>query len=93
MEKNRTALIKELHDNIAYSILVSIVLVVVTMITVAYLKMHEKPPEAAFTGRWVTGVVIFLTMNFVLTLLMILKRIYIMLNQTINKPFISKRIA
>ena len=93
LEQNRMALIKELHDNTAYSILVSIVLVVVTMITVAYLKMHEKPPETAFTGRWVSGAVIFLTTNFVLTLLMILKRIYIMLNQTINKPFISKRIA
>jgi hypothetical protein len=93
LTKNRLTLIKELHDNIAYSILVSIVLVVVAMITVAYLKMHEKPPDAAFTGRWVTGTVIFLTMNFVLTLLMILKRIYIMLNQTIDKPFVSKRIA
>jgi hypothetical protein len=92
LTKTRMALVKELHDNIAYSILVSIVLVVVTMITVAYLKVHEKPPEAAFTGRWVTASVIFLTMNFVLTLLMILKRIYIMLNQTIDKPFI-KRVA
>jgi hypothetical protein len=79
-----------LHDNIAYSIFVSIVIVVVTMVTVAYLKMREKPPEAAFTVWWVTGIVIFLTMNFVLTLLMILKRIYIMLNQTIDKPFIRK---
>jgi hypothetical protein len=93
LTKNRMALIKELHDNIAYSIVVSIFIVVVTMITVAYLKMHEKPPEAAFTGRWVTGTVIFLTMNFVLTLFMILKRIYIMLNQTINKPFIGKKTA
>jgi hypothetical protein len=92
LTKTRTALVKELHDNIAYSILVSIVIVVVTMTTVAYLKMHEHPPEAAFTVRWVAAVVIFLTMNFVLTLLMILKRIYIMLNQTIDKPFI-KRVA
>jgi hypothetical protein len=93
LSQNRTILIKELHDNIAYSILVSIVLVVVTMVTVAYLKMHERPPEAAFTVWWVTGTVIFLTINFVLTLLMILKRIYIMLNQNIGKPFINKRIA
>jgi hypothetical protein len=92
LTKTRMALVKELHDNIAYSILVSILIVVVTMTTVAYLKMHEKPPEAAFTGRWVTASVIFLTMNFVLTLLMILKRIHIMLNQTIDKPFI-KRVA
>lgn len=92
LTKTRMVLIKELHDNIAYSILVSIIIVVVTMVTVAYLKMHEKPPEAAFTVRWVTGTVIFFTMNFVLTLLMILKRIYVMLNQTIDKPFI-KRVA
>ena len=93
MAKNRT-MVKELHDNIAYSILVSIVLVVVTMITVAHLKMHERPPEVAFTGPWVTGTVIFLTLNFILTLLMSnLKRIYIMLDQTIGKPFISKKSA
>jgi hypothetical protein len=89
----RTALIKELHDNIAYSILVSIVLVVVTMITVAYLKMHESPPNPAFTAPWVAAVVIFLTMNFILTLLMILKRIYIMLNQTIGRPFVNRKTA
>jgi hypothetical protein len=93
LAKNRGTVIKELHDHIAYSILVSIVLVVVTMIAVAQLKMHEGPPAVAFTGRVVTGVVIFLTLNFVLTLLMILKRIYIMLNQTLDKPFISKKSA
>jgi hypothetical protein len=92
LSRVRTTVIKELHDNIAYSILVSIVIVVVTMITVAYLKMHEHPPETAFTARWISATVIFLTLNFVLTLLMILKRIYIMLNQSIDKPFI-KRIA
>jgi hypothetical protein len=90
LSKIRMALIKELHDNIAYSILVSIVIVVATMIAVAYLKMHERPPEMAFTARWVAAIVIFLTTNFVLTLLMILKRIYIMLNQTIDKPFIKR---
>jgi hypothetical protein len=90
LTKTRMALIKELHDNIAYSIFVSIVIVVVTMVAVAYLKMREKPSETAFTVWWVTGIVVFLTMNFVLTLLMILKRIYIMLNQTIDKPFIRK---
>jgi FtsH-binding integral membrane protein len=93
LAKIRTALIKELHDNIAYSILVSIVIVVVTMTSVAYLKMHDTPQVVSFTNRWLTGIIIFLTLNFVLTLLMILKRIYIMLNQTIGKPFISKKSA
>lgn len=90
LTKARMNLVKELHDNIAYCILVSIVIVVVTMVAVAYLKMNEKPPDEAFTGQWVTGVIIFLTANFVLTLLMILRRIYIMLNQTLEKPFIKK---
>jgi hypothetical protein len=93
LARNRSTVIRELHANVAYSILVSIVLVVVTMIAVAYLKMHEGPQAAAFTGRWVTGLIIFLTLNFVLTLLMILKRIYVMLNQTIDRPFVSKKSA
>ena len=90
LAKTRTTTIRELHDNIAYSILVSIVIVVVTMIAVAYLKMHETPGVTPFTNWWLTGILIFLTLNFVLTLLMILKRIYVMLNQTINRPFINK---
>jgi hypothetical protein len=94
LAKARMNLVKELHDNIAYSILVSIVIVVVSIVAVAHLNMHEKPGEPAFTAQWVTGLIIFLTTNFVLTLLMILKRIYIMLNQAIDKPFISgKKIA
>jgi hypothetical protein len=93
LARSRGTVIKELHDHIAYSILVSIVLVVVTMIAVAQLKMQERPPAMAFTGRLVTGGVIFLTLNFILTLMMILKRIYIMLNQTLDKPFISKKSA
>ncbi len=90
LAKTRTAVIKELHDNIAYSILVSIVIVVVTMISVAYLKIDDAVTTPKFTNRWVTGIIIFLTLNFILTLLMILKRIYIMLNQVIDKPFIRK---
>jgi len=93
LAQNGTTLIKELHDNIAYAILESIVIVVMTMITVAYLKMREQPPADAFTVKWVSAVIIFLTMNFVLTLLMILKRMYIMLNQIIEKPFIRKKTA
>lgn len=93
LTKARTSTIKELHDNIAYSILISILIVVVTMTAVAYLKMHEMPGVTGFTSTWLTGVMVFLTLNFVLTLLMILKRIYIMLNQTIDRPFLSKKSA
>lgn len=93
LAKTRAVVIRELHDNIAYSILVAIVIVVVAMISVAYLKMHDTPTAPAFTSGWLTGIIIFLTLNFVLALLMILKRIYVMLNQTIDKPYISKKSA
>lgn len=88
----RRTLIKELHDNIAYSILVSIIIVIVAIVATAHLKMHEVLPVVSFTGHWMTGSVIFLTTNFFLTVLMILKRIYVILNQTLDKPFI-KRVA
>jgi hypothetical protein len=90
LAKVRTELVKELHDNIAYSILVSIVLVVFCMAAIAFVKMYEP---ARFTARWVTGSIIFLTLNFVLTLLMILKRIYIILNSEIDRPTISRKTA
>jgi hypothetical protein len=89
LAKMRVTLIKELHDNIAYSILLSIVLVVIAMAEVAKLKMMPDNTPA-FTGRWMTGVVVFLTLNFSLTLLMILKRIYIILNREIENPFIRR---
>jgi hypothetical protein len=85
----RGSLVKDLHDNIAYSILLSIVLVGVTMFEVARLGMKTKQ-EAASTGSLSTGVIIFLSANFVLTLLMILKRIYIILNHEIERPVVRK---
>src|SRR5262245_6612450 len=48
----RSQLVKELHDNIAYSILVSIILVVISMSAVAYVKMFDP---AKWTAPWVTG--------------------------------------
>jgi len=90
LAKIRSELVKELHDNIAYSILVSIVLVLLCMIAIAYTKRFDPPK---LTSPWLTGVTIFLTLNFVLTLLMILKRIYIMLNTEIEKPTINRKSA
>jgi hypothetical protein len=87
LAKVRSDLVKELHDNIAYSILVSIVLVVLCMGATAYVKMYDP---AKFTAPWVTGSIIFLTLNFILTLLMILKRIYVLLNSEIERPRFKK---
>lgn len=84
----RVSLVKELHDNVAYSILIAIVLVGVTMIAITILKMNEG--AEAFTGPWLTGIVSFLTLHFMLILLMILKRLHIIMNREIERPSIRK---
>lgn len=76
--------------NIAYSILVSIGLVALCMGAIAYVKMYEPP---RFTAGWVRGLIVFPTLNFVLTLLMILKRIYIIFNSEIDRPTINRKTA
>jgi hypothetical protein len=94
VSRTRGDLVKELHDNIAYSVLVSIALVVVIMIEVASLKRPDlKPDVHAYTGAFGTALIVFLTVNFILTLLMILKRIYIVLSYQITKQAAQKRAA
>lgn len=90
LAKVRGELVKELHDNIAYSILVSIVLVVLSIVAIAYMNTFAPPKP---TNRWVSATIAFMTANFVLTLLMVLKRIYIMINREIDKPAINKMSA
>lgn len=87
LAKTRAELVKELHDNIAYSILLSVVLVAICIGAIAYIKMFD-PPKV--TGRWLSGTIVFLTLNFLLTLLMIVKRIYIMLNREIERPSVRR---
>jgi hypothetical protein len=52
--------------------------------------MYEPP---RVTAGWVRGLIVFPTLNFVLTLLMILKRIYIILNSEIDRPTINRKTA
>ena len=80
---------KELHDNIAFSVLVSISIVIATLVGVAQLKMKD-PQNPVHTGPILTFILIYLTANFVLTLLMILKRIHILLSIEIEQPAMRK---
>lgn len=86
----RAQVVRELHDNLAYSILISIVLVVLCMAAIAYIKMEAS---RSATAPWVTGSITFLTLNFVLTLLMILKRIHVILDSELDRPSINKKSA
>jgi hypothetical protein len=89
LTKIKTTFVRELHDNIAFSVLVSSLIVIAALVGVAQLKMKD-PQNLAHTGPILTFVLIYLTGNFVLTLLMILKRIYVLLNTEIERPSMRK---
>jgi hypothetical protein len=89
LARTKTRFVKELHDNIAFSVLVSISIVIATLVGVAQLKMKD-PQNPVHTGPILTFILIYLTANFVLTLLMILKRIHILLSIEIEQPSMRK---
>jgi hypothetical protein len=70
-------------------VLVSISIVVVSLVAIAGLKMRD-PSGPSHTGPVMTFVLVFLVSNFVLTLLMILKRIFVMLSRELDKPALRK---
>jgi hypothetical protein len=85
----RVTFVRELHDNIAFAVLVSVAITVVALIAMADLKMI-KPEGPVSTGHVMTFLLVYLTINFVLTLLMILKRLHAMLSRELDKPSIRK---
>jgi hypothetical protein len=86
----RGELILELHDNIAYSVLVSIFIVLLALLGTALLKHNDGIVNPGRVGRYLTAVITFLIANFFLTLLMILKRIHTMLRNKLDKPNLRK---
>lgn len=90
LERVRVQLIRELHNNIAYAVFVSIVIVVVALFAVTRLKMPEGAASTPHTGPYVSSILIYLTSNFILTLLMILKRIHVMMNERLDQQLLKK---
>jgi hypothetical protein len=95
LEKVRVQFVRELHNNIAYSVLVSIVIVVVSLVAVTHIKMADDaasatPKVSGHTGPYSTFALVYLTANFMLTLLMVLKRIHTMMNERLERPAIRK---
>lgn len=84
----RKQLLRELHTNISFAILVSIGVVVTSIVEVANLRLPSS--TVAFTGHTVTYFLTFLIANFVLTLLMILKRMHILLSQALKEASFKK---
>lgn len=81
VEKNkRRALLKEIFANLCFAVLVSIVVVCIAVVALSY--MRSQP--GATTGIGATFFLISLTANFVLTLLMVMKRMFILLNREVG---------
>jgi len=89
LAKMKTRFVKELHNNIAFSVLLSILIVMAALVGVAQLKMRN-PQDPGHTGSTLTFIIVYLTTNFVLTLLMILKRIHVLLSTEIDQPIMRK---
>jgi hypothetical protein len=85
----RKQLVAELYDNISFAILTSIAIVTLTII--AGMKTREN--TAQYHAEWVlTSVLILLMTNFILTILMILKRMHALLTQALKEKS-AKKIA
>jgi len=82
----RRRTILEVHENLSFSILVSIALVVVALTGLCEIK---------YTGAKASHPLVSITLaillgNFILTLLMILKRIHILLSTEFERPSLKK---
>ena len=87
--KVRGLFIRHLHSNLAFAVLVSVVIVVLALVSVSTMRMHDTT-ASAHTGPIMTFVLILLTSNFVLTLLMVLKRINVILSLEADQPAARK---
>jgi len=85
----RKQMLQELHSNISFAILNSIVIVVVAIVCVVRVKM-VSPTGVAYTGAVATFLFIFFISNFVLTLLMVLKRMHVLLAQTVKESSLKR---
>ena len=81
--KVRSLVIRETFVNICFSVVSSLIVVCTCLIASAYMR---SVPNAT-TGKLATFLLVSLTTNFVLTLLMILKRMFILMSGELkNSP-------
>jgi hypothetical protein len=73
----RRELLRQITANLSFSILISIAIIVVAILALAIAK-----PSDAYIPRWSSAIVLIGSINFGLTLLMVLKRMYdLMINE------------
>jgi hypothetical protein len=81
---NMRRFVRELSDTIEFAVLVSVFVVIGSLVAMATLKRQQNVEPHA--GILLTFILIFLTTNFLLTLLMVLKRIHAMLVEKLDRP-------
>ena len=84
----RRQLVRELNTNISFAILVSLCVVMVSLVAVFWLA--GKPADQKIMSAPTTAILVALLANFVLTLLMILKRIYVVLDEAFRSRSLKK---
>jgi hypothetical protein len=96
-EELKRELVKETHGNISYSILISVLLIALLCTTYFLPKFHiditgkkellvfDRLHFIGFCSLLIEGMVYFFLMNFGLTLLMILQRIYALMKRRISE--------
>ena len=75
--KRRNRLITEIFRNICYAVLVAVIVVCVALIALSYMRSVF----GATTGPIATFSLLLLTSNFILSLLMVLKRLYVLIDK------------
>lgn len=77
---NKIRFLKEIYSNIAYAILISLLTIIVVLVHFLFFTLSFK------SGLFFSAFLVYiLTGNFVLTLLMVLKRIHILLRTEFNQ--------
>ncbi len=85
----RKIFLRQIFANICFSILISIAVVVTALISLAYMRSNQ----GAVTGPAATFVLSSFTASFVLTLLMVIKRMYVLLGKELDTSRVSRRDA
>lgn len=84
--RKRKILLTEIFSNVCFCLIVAIAVVCVAVVALSY--MRSSP--GAVTGKVATFLLSFLTSNFILTILMVIKRMYVLLTKEIDKAQPSK---
>ena len=88
--RKRKEFLRRVFVNVSFSVVTAIAVVVVAVIALSYMRSNQ----GAITGPIATFFLVFLTANFVLTLLMIVKQMFILLGTELDRvPIKQDRAA